>query len=414
MNIIVGAGITGLYTAYKLNKANVKGGITIVEKSSRIGGRVYTYEHSDGFRYDVGAGRIGKKHKHIMKLIKELKLEDKLLRIDDHKYWFVNDSLLKSEKELLNYYKSSFKSLSACWKYAITTKSVLNPMNVNLRTYLDSVLDTNEVKMLEISLGYISEMYDMNAYNALHTLKKDFDVENNDFYIMVGGLQQICNKLYNILLEAGVTFLFNTSVCNINPKTKKVKLSTHKNIKYSNLYMTITRKDYIHIPYFAQYKHILNEPIVDGKLLRIYAKYPVVEGNNAWFHGIKKTITDNKLLFIIPIDSTSGLIQISYSDNHVTTFWNNLPDEKSIRYFLAKYLKEVYKEIKIPEPEWITLHNWDNGVHYWKVGTDSKLIQKEIYQQFIKDNIVILGETYSKSQAWIEGGLETVNDHIKT
>jgi hypothetical protein len=420
--VIVGAGITGLYTAYKLIKSTKRNpNILVIERNNRIGGRVYTYKHESGLSYDVGAGRIGKKHKYVMKLIKELKLEDKLYRIKDDKYWFVDGKLLKNERELLRHYNSSFTSLSKCWKYAISAKSVLNPMNVNLRTYLDSVLDTNEVKMLESSLGYISEMYDMNAANALHTLRKDFDVENNDFYIMIGGLQQICDCMYDILVISGVKFMFNCGLVDIDSHKRELQLSNSKNVKYTNLYMTITRKDYVDIPYFVKYRSILDTPIIDGKLLRIYAKYPVKsvksvksvkEDNHAWFNGIPKTITDNKLLFIIPIDSKSGLIQISYSDNHVTTFWNNLPDEKTVRKFLRKYLREVFYDtdgIDIPEPEWITFHNWDNGVHYWRIGENSKKIQNRMKKEFGKDNIYVLGETYSDSQAWIEGGLETVH-----
>ena len=61
--IIVGAGIAGLYTAYKLSKTTTD--IRIIEKSNRYGGRIYTYKD----QYDVGAGRLGKKQKLVMKLI---------------------------------------------------------------------------------------------------------------------------------------------------------------------------------------------------------------------------------------------------------------------------------------------------------------------------------------------------------
>ena len=40
--IIVGAGIAGLYTAYKLSKTTTD--IRIIEKSDRYGGRIYTYK----------------------------------------------------------------------------------------------------------------------------------------------------------------------------------------------------------------------------------------------------------------------------------------------------------------------------------------------------------------------------------
>jgi len=63
-NVIIGAGISGLYLAYKLIKVeNVNpDDIVIYEKLNRIGGRVHTYNNK-GFKYSVGAGRLGKKHK---------------------------------------------------------------------------------------------------------------------------------------------------------------------------------------------------------------------------------------------------------------------------------------------------------------------------------------------------------------
>ena len=72
-HIIIGAGITGLYTACKLIKVKhidpTK--IIIFEKTQRVGGRIYTYQNYDHpqYRYDVGAGRLGSKHKYVMKLI---------------------------------------------------------------------------------------------------------------------------------------------------------------------------------------------------------------------------------------------------------------------------------------------------------------------------------------------------------
>ena len=70
------------------------------------------------------------------------------------------------------------------WRYAIQKKINLNKYdlnNYNLHNYFSLILPTNEVELLKTSLGYIAEMYDMNAYNGLLTLRNDFDIKNNDF-----------------------------------------------------------------------------------------------------------------------------------------------------------------------------------------------------------------------------------------
>ena len=183
--IIVGAGITGLYLAFKLIKyKNVNpNDILIIDKSDRIGGRIYTYQNK-GYKYDVGAGRLGKKQKLVMKLIKEFDLTDKIYDITGDKNYFIDNKLL-NENELLKYYDSKFSSISKLWKYVIDYKSNQDLTKMNFHNYVSTFLSTNEVKVLDRSLGYVNEIYRLNAYDAIYTLKKDFDVEENSFFILI-------------------------------------------------------------------------------------------------------------------------------------------------------------------------------------------------------------------------------------
>ena len=405
-NIIIGTGITGLYLAYKLikNKKCNAEDIILFEKLNRIGGRIYTYEYKN-HKYSVGAGRLGKKHKYVINLMNEFNLNDQIININKDKKYFINGNLM-NEKELLKYHNSKYKSLNDLWKYAIYKKTNVNEKNYNLHNYFSLILDTNEVNLLYDSLGYISEMYHMNAYNGLLTLRKDFDVENNDFFILKDGIQILCDVLYDFLKKNNVEILLNQTLNDIDSINKSVIIND-KNYSYNKLYLTIKRQDYLNIPYFIKYEKLLNN-VDDGILLRIYAKYKEV-----WFKDLPKILTDNKLQFIIPIDYENGLIQISYSDSYNAEFWNNLNNKKEIVKYLNKMLKEMFPKKDIKDPEWITIHYWDAGVHFWKVGINPKKIQKEILTTFNKNNIYILGETYCDRQAWIDGALETVDKYMK-
>ena len=44
----------------------------------------------------------------------------------------------------------------------------------NLHNYFSLFLPSNEVELLKISMGYITEFYDMNSKNALETIKQIF------------------------------------------------------------------------------------------------------------------------------------------------------------------------------------------------------------------------------------------------
>jgi monoamine oxidase len=170
--------------------------------------------------------------------------------------------------------------------------------------------------------------------------------------------------------------------------------------------MTIKRKDYIDIPYFQKYEKLLNT-VSDGHLMRIYAQY-----KDVWFKDLPKTLSDNKIQFIIPIDYENGLIQISYSDSYNAKFWNNLKNKKEVKKHLKIQLNKMFPNKNIKDPEWITLHYWDAGVHFWKTGINSKEKQKEIIELFKNKKIYILGETYSDRQAWADGALETVEKYL--
>ena len=404
---IIGAGITGLYLAYNLLLNRIPSAdIVIFEGSKRIGGRIYTNEHK-GFRYSVGAGRLGKKHKYVMKLIKDFKLKDQIINIGKNTNYFIEGRLM-NEEQLLKHYKSTFKSLKELWKYAIEKKlngNKYDPNLYNLHNYFSLILNANEVELLKISLGYQGEMYDMNAYNGILTLRKDFDIRNNDFFVLRDGIQILCDVLYKYIVDAGVSVNFSSILEDVKDDDKTIRVNGNI-YNYSKLYLTLKRSDYMKINYFKKYDYLFNT-VSDGHLLRIFAQY-----KDVWFKDMPKILTQNKLQFIIPIDYNSGLIQISYSDRYNADFWNAFKTEKDVKKYLTKILNEMFPEKNIKEPEWITMHFWESGDHMWNVGVNTKNIQDIIDGLFIPKDIYILGETYSERQAWVEGAIETVHKKL--
>jgi hypothetical protein len=403
---IIGSGITGLYLAYKLLLNGVPSAdIVIFEGSQRIGGRIYTNEHK-GFRYSVGAGRLGKKHKYVMKLIKDFNLQDQMITISKNTNYFIEGRLM-NEQRLLKHYNSKFKSLKELWGYAIEKNkgNKYDPNLYNLHNYFSLILSANEVELLKVSLGYIGEMYDMNAYNGLLTLRKDFDISNNDFFVLRDGIQILCDVLYKYIVDVGVSVKFSSILEDIKDNKKTIKVNGNI-YNYSKLYLTLKRSDYMKINYFKKYDYLFNT-VSDGHLLRIFAQY-----KDVWFKDMPKILTQNKLQFIIPIDYNSGLIQISYSDRYNADFWNAFKTEKDVKKYLTKILNEMFPEKNIKEPEWITMHFWESGDHMWNVGVNTKNIQYKIDEIFIPKDIYILGETYSERQAWVEGAIETVHKKL--
>lgn len=404
-HVIIGAGITGLYLAYKLiTIKNINPDhIVIYDRRHRIGGRIYTYSNK-GFKYSVGAGRLNKNHKYVMKLIKDFNLQDQIIDISKDKGYFINGKMM-TEKELLKYYNSKYNSLEELWDYAINYKTNIDKHNYNLHNYFSLFMPTNEVEILNKSLGYIGEMFDMNAHNAILTLRKDFDVKKNEFFVLKDGIQVLCNVLYEYLKSRNVKIMLKSNMTEINDVDKSYMVH-NKKYKYDKIYFTIKRKDYTNLEYFKRYKNLFNS-VSDGRLLRIYAQF-----KDVWFKDMPKIMTDNKLQFIIPIDYEKGLIQISYSDSYNADFWNAIKSKKEVKKQIKKLLNEMFPDKKIKEPDWITMHYWNAGDHMWNPGTNSKKVQKLLDNIYLKKGIYILGETYCDRQAWIEGAIETVHKKV--
>jgi hypothetical protein len=310
-----------------------------------------------------------------------------------------------TEKDLLKYYNSKYNSLEELWDHSINYKTKVDKRNYNLHNYFSLFMPSNEVEILNKSLGYIGEIFDMNAHNAILTLRKDFDVKKNEFFVLKDGIQILCDVLYEYLKSSNVKIILKANMTEINDDDKTY-IVHNKKYKYEKIYFTIKRKDYTNLNYFKKYKNLFNS-VSDGRLFRIYAQF-----KDVWFKDMPKILTDNKLQFIIPIDYNSGLIQISYSDSYNADFWNAIKSNKKVKKHIKKLLDEMFPDKKIKEPEWITMHYWDAGDHMWKVGINSKKIQKTIDSLFIKKDIYILGETYCDRQAWIEGAIETVHKKI--
>ena len=92
--IIVGGGISGIYTMYNLKKKYPKLKVLLVEKEDRFGGRVYTYQETIDnkiYQMDLGAGRIGFHHNLMMDLINELKLDKNIYAIENTKNYIEYD-----------------------------------------------------------------------------------------------------------------------------------------------------------------------------------------------------------------------------------------------------------------------------------------------------------------------------------
>jgi monoamine oxidase len=429
--VIIGGGIAGLYTLYKLSKKYVHLKILLLESGQRHGGRIYSYKETiDNQEYvmDLGAGRLGYHHKLITSLINELGLKPKIIPIPNTKtYIEVNANNKVSNKTTTKDYimdkltKFFFSPLVS--KLGKTTKQ-----SYYLYELLTKYVSESFSQKVKDVFEYSSDLNELNAYDAIEYFKYDYNNETK-FFTLNGGLEQIIErllqaikkskayKLHNIKLHnlsnvENITYkkndtsdLFEISITNYN--TKETGLKT---IYSKYVICAIPKKSLTKLTIFKPLLSELNS-INSINLLRIYEIYDKEQDSGTvWFKNIEKTITNTNVQFVIPINPDNGLIMSSYSDCANARYWNNLLASKGLDYVKVKLneklnlLYSIYN-IKVPLSKYIKMYFWDAGVACWKKGVDSDYLSSKLLNPYPR--VFIIGENYSKYQAWCEGALMT-------
>ena len=390
--IILGGGIAGLYTAYKLQNAHKS--IALIEKNDRLGGRIYTYYNkSKGIQIEGGAGRINYKHKLFNKLLNDLHLQHTKLPIPNtFKYIDKHGNDLTDKKN--KYIKKLYKFII---KYDIEKhKHSLN--RCYLVEFLKLHFDKDYVRDLEDMFEYKSLMYKLNCYEFFKIFKKDYH-KHNKYFILKKGLGEVIRKLKS---NTNIKYYLNTLIHTITYKDSTYIL----NDSYScdQLVCALPKDALTQFSILNKFKKELNS-INEIPLARIYEKYkdkrhPVLQ--------LTKTVTNNRLQYIIPI--SDHVVMSSYSDIKNANYWKKKQIKGDLQSTLHTQLVQFIGQ-PIDNPEFTKLFYWKNGVGSWKKEVNTDEVSKKILNML--PNFYICGENYSQYQAWCEGALMTSEKVIK-
>jgi protoporphyrinogen oxidase len=429
--LIAGAGIAGLYTAYKLHKTIPSARICILEAGDYIGGRLHTL-HYDGLMFDAGGARFNNEQRRILELVKELGLDKKQIPINsDIKYIPVNpkydptlatlfptiDDFILDVQKLIRQNKISKNTLlnTTLADFAHTHYSKTHP---TIKNYIISIYP------------YYSELAILNAIEGLHLFTNEFSTKVQ-YYILDGGLQQLPLEIYNHLKKSSnITIKLNTSLKQINDFKDLFSITTNttnsiadttetensNSVSNSVIYrankviLALPKSALSRINYIkrnAEVSKMINS-IHTTPLYRIYARYPIdKETGKVWFADIPKVATNLPIKYIIPMDYEKGLIMISYTDAKYAKYWMNILADGDFEEELTKQLKQVFPDKNIPKPKWYKHCYWNAGAGYWKPGSSRINIMNKLIKPLDDKEIYICGENYSSHQAWVEGALET-------
>ena len=395
--IIVGAGLSGLYSAYNIKKMDPTKKFLILESNKKqyIGGRIGN-EDFYGVPIVVGAG-TGRKdtNKLLIKLLKELEIDFKPFKVLMNYSSLINNPI--NVKNCLIKLRESYNKLPL--KPSLTFKQFAKP-----------ILGNEIYNKFLVSSGY-TDYEQEDAYEVLYY----YQMEDNapgwtalDIYWSTL-INSLCNHIgyKNIKTSNKVEKI---SKLNLNPCL--FEIITDKGTKYhSNKVIIATRISTVQklLPSFPIYNKIHGQPF-----LYVYAKFTKKSSEIMKQYVPNYTIVPGPLQKMIPFDASKGIYMIAYSDNKNATFLNNHVENIEVnRQFFER---SVEKSLAI-QPNSLKIisikhYYWPIGTHYYEPLNKNQFKTREefIYEaQHPEKCMLVVGEAVSRNQGWTEGALESVH-----
>jgi hypothetical protein len=405
--VIIGSGMSGLYTAYNIIKNSKKISFIILEKEpQKLNGGRTNDDIFYGTKVNTGAG-IGRLDKNplLINLMKELKIEFfKFESKIDYSQTFEHINIMK----IINYLKKQYK------------KNV-DLHNLNFKDFFLYFYDIKTYKNFVISSGY-SDYEKADLYETLY---------NYGFDDTVGGWTGLAipwkELVENLYTKIGhENFKFNQDVIKINKLKDNpylFEISTEKGRTYqcNKVIIATTINGIKNLIPGAKEKNSIYQQIHGQPFLRLYGKF-----NKKSTDIIKKYISSyiivpGPLQKIIPIDEDKGIYMIAYSDNKSALYLKKyLENTEKNRKLYCKLIERglgISNESNNESLELVAIKHfyWDVGTHYYEPLTEEFSSRYAFLKKAQKPekNMIVVGEAVSRYQGWVEGALESVESVLK-
>ena len=360
--VIIGGGISSLYSAYLLKKNYPKIKYTIIEKSDECGGRVRMSNLGD-VELPTGAyfTRVDK-DRVLMKLLKDLdiKIDPYVLDIDySFKESDVDKLVNKLKKALPKYDRSKLK----------------------FKEFAKDVLGKDYDNFINM-MGYTDfENADINDTLSNY----GFDDNIPGYKIVNVDWSKVVDKLVSFIGSENI--VFNTEVKSI--KEKNGGFLINSKYKCDGVIIGVT----INVLKNLLDNKIYNQ-IESQKFIKVFAKSKDLDID-------KYTVVDSEIRKVIPIKD--DVYTIAFSDNKDAVSIKS----KNNNYFEELLSSHFNKDIKITN---VKKFFWEEGTHYYKPLPIEYKSRKEFIKeaQHPKDNIWVVGEVVAEKQGWVEGALSSV------
>jgi hypothetical protein len=395
--IIVGSGMSGLYSAYNITKESPTTSVLILEKYEKqwLGGRT-SNESFYGTQVVTGAG-IGRKDTNplLIKLMNDLDIN-----YSEYKSIMSYSNLIKPLDiiKIINKLKNEYKKHPELH-------------DKTFKEFFIKILGNNLYKDFLVSAGY-TDYEQADLYETLYNYGMD---DNTGGWT---GLhipwKKLVDTLYHKIGKNHFKFSSNViSVKKIQNEPCLFEIVTENNIIYhsNKVIIATTISGITKLVPGASDKNSLYQQIHGQTFLRLYAKFNKKSSEIMKKYVPNYTIVPGPLQKIIPIDSNKGIYMISYSDNMRAIiqqkYLKNTPNNRDL------YCDLVEEALGIPKGTLQILaikdYYWPIGTHYYEPLKQAKNREEFVYKvQHPEKGMLVVGEAVSRYQGWVEGALESV------
>jgi NAD(P)-binding Rossmann-like domain len=385
--VIIGAGISGLLTAYRILQDRPDSSVLILEKETHAGGRLCMTSFA-GVMVTTGAG-VGRKHKDhlLLDLLKEMDVPSIELQ----------PTSLPNRQQLAR----------------LRTLIARHPMpGESFAQFGQRVLGIDEYDQFIIGMGF-SDMEDANARETL--LHYGLDDNIRPWTVVRIPWNNLISTLQRRLQQSGGYVHYNAAVDKIylgrllyRPHTQHIIVDAGGHQYSAHKLVFATTADVIRtlLPRRLRqiYAHVKTQPF-----LRAYAQFaprsrPVM---SRLVRGT--TMVANELQKLNAIDADRGIYQIAYADNgnavNLAKIDTDTRENREIWESLVADAFAISEDlIKIDK---IRVFYRAVGTHYY----DSEITpEASALLMHPAPRIYVVGEAVSSKQGWTEGALETIRD----
>jgi hypothetical protein len=238
------------------------------------------------------------------------------------------------------------------------------------------------------------------------------------FGVCKEGLSRVIDEMSMEFVQRGGKILMDTELVRImnNPDNSVFLHCKIRNTDRHVLYIGKAVVLALHRDALAKINEVKNLPVLKRlemtPLLRIYAVFPT-KGGVSWFSGFNKIVTKSPVRYILPVDSTRGIIMISYTDGDDAKYWLKEAEgkhgEENVRDLVMNEIRALFPDRTIPDPIFFKQHPWTSGCTYWLPGNYN--IEDESMRSlhplpYDYPHLFMASESFAVHQCWMESALQ--------